>query len=99
MQFALRNKTDELGNLDLKFKQLLSDNDSLKKNITSLEYSWTTKYESEITRRTQTNEQTITAFNREKEDLLRRLRDAEAKIAIYAQEIERINGALKAKTD
>lgn len=99
LQYALRSKTDELGSLDLKFKQLLQDNDALKKNMTSLEYSWSSKFESEITRRTQTYEQTQMTFSREKEDLLRRIKDAEGKIAISTQEIERLNGLLRAKTD
>lgn len=99
MQFALRNKTDELGNLDLKYKQLLQENDNLKKNITNLEYSWSSKFENEITRRTQTNEQNLAAFTREKDDLLRRLKEAESKIAIYGQELERLTALLKAKTE
>jgi chromosome segregation ATPase len=99
LQYALRSKTDELGGLDLKFKQLLQENDALKKNIANLEYSWSSKHESEISRRTQTYEQTQSAFVREKEDLLRRLKEAEQKVALYGQEIERLTAVLKGKTD
>jgi uncharacterized small protein (DUF1192 family) len=41
----------------------------------------------------------VVVFTREKEELMRRLKEAEAKIALYGQELERMNAVLKAKTD
>jgi septal ring factor EnvC (AmiA/AmiB activator) len=44
LQSGLRNKTDELSGLDLKFKQLAQENEGLRKNIANLEYSWSSKH-------------------------------------------------------
>jgi hypothetical protein len=81
----LRNKTEELGALDLKYKQLYQENESLRKNIANTEQSWSAKFESEINRRTITYEQNMANLTREKEDLLRKKNEYESKIALLGQ--------------
>ena len=81
----MRNKTEELGALDLKYKQLYQENESLRKNIANTEQSWSAKFESEINRRTITYEQNMANLTREKEDLLRKKNEYESKIALLGQ--------------
>lgn len=54
MQGALRNKTDELGALDMKYRQSVQEIDNLRKKVTTVETTWVSKFDLEVNKRTST---------------------------------------------
>ena len=54
MQGALRNKTDELGALDMKYRQSVQEIDNLRKKVTTVETTWVSKFDMEVNKRTST---------------------------------------------
>jgi|LakMenE18May11ns_1017448.scaffolds.fasta_scaffold6399153_1 hypothetical protein len=54
MQIALRNKTDELGALDMKYRQSVQEIENLRKKVTTIETTWVSKFDMEVNRRTST---------------------------------------------
>lgn len=54
MQGALRNKTDELGALDMKYRQSVQEIDNLRKKVATVETTWVSKFDMEVNKRTST---------------------------------------------
>lgn len=102
----LRQKTEENLQLDRNLKQMIQENEIMKKRMMETEKSWSQRYESEVIKTTSTYEQNILGlrnnineYERKISDLNRKIAEDENKIAVMGQEIERLNQALRSKVD